>query len=183
MFKKLWKKKKPNDPCADWRAKGEKDQKFTKADFVAVGDEELIDACLAWTEKFDIYKDAVAFKNAPLSCRNFLSMFMLDAQVNNGGFNQFYFNGYGNLGIDYFKAFEDMGLTELSKLVQEADKVHEAIKHTLPKNDDNRDLEEFSKSYDDNPLNDFDDKYYDLEQGKEKQIIKYIRENIDSFGD
>ena len=67
-------------------------------------------------------------------------------------------------------------------LVSRANSVYEKDKERLSAYDDGS-MESFSKSYKDNPLNKFDDEFYDLEkkQNISKLRIKYIREHKSEF--
>ncbi|HMG93664.1 MAG TPA: DMP19 family protein [Chryseolinea sp.] len=107
---------------------------------------------------------------------------ILEAEVNNGGFNQFYYNSSGQFADLSGEAFTTIGATKFAKLVNQANLVYDSIKDDLAKNDDGT-IESFTKSYEGNPLNDLDTKFYELE--KEEHLselrIKYIRDNIKEF--
>ena len=136
IFSFLKKKKSKFDAkdfMAEWKTKTENYKKLTKEEFAALPDGELFDAALARTDSYDVHGNPEGFKNAPAPCKNFLVIVMLDAQVNNGGFNQFYFNGYDEYELDYAKAFEEVGLQKIAKLVKEATrfiKLHKTNKLT-----------------------------------------------------
>jgi hypothetical protein len=108
----------------------------------------------------------------------------LDAEVNNGGFNQFYVNTSGQLAKLIPDALQLVGASKFADLVKRANKVYETEKEKITKNQDGT-LEGFSKSYDDNPLNDFDDKFYDLEKVEDLQKlqINFVRRNKTDFID
>ncbi|MCA6417862.1 MAG: DMP19 family protein [Cytophagales bacterium] len=107
---------------------------------------------------------------------------ILEAEVNNGGFNQFYFNSSGQLADLGQDAFKTIGAIQFASLVGRADSIYDATKEDLEKYNDGT-IESFSKSYDKNPLNDLDDKFYKLYKDEPlNQIkIKYIRDNIKEF--
>ncbi|PVY39630.1 DMP19 family protein [Pontibacter virosus] len=110
------------------------------------------------------------------------STWMVEAEVNNGGFNQFYFNSsgqYANMAVD---GFETVGAVKFAELMKEANRVYASIEKNLEKFDDGT-LESFSASYKENPLNDLDDKFYKLGESESLSGLKarYIRENIDQF--
>ncbi|MDO6388800.1 DMP19 family protein [Pontibacter sp. BT731] len=110
------------------------------------------------------------------------STWMVEAEVNNGGFNQFYFNSsgqYANMAVD---GFETVGAVKFAELMKEANTVYASIEKDLEKFDDGT-LESFSASYKENPLNDLDDKFYKLGESESLTNLKvrYIRENIDQF--
>jgi len=107
---------------------------------------------------------------------------IVEAEVNNGGFNQFYYNSSGQLGDLMQDAFKTIGATHFADLAGQAHLVYKGIKEDLEKYNDGT-VERFSKSYEGNPLNDFDDKFYKLYESEPlHQIkIKYIRENVSEF--
>jgi len=107
---------------------------------------------------------------------------ILEAEVNNGGFNQFYFNSSGQLADLAQDAFKTIGAIQFADLVGQADSIYHAIKKDLKKYNDGT-IESFSKSYDQNPLNDLDDRFYKLYKDEPlNQIkVKYIRDNVNEF--
>lgn len=107
---------------------------------------------------------------------------MVEGEVDNGGFNQFYYNSTGELADMMEEAFKTIGANPFADLTRQANVVFSVIKTELEKYKDGT-TESFSKSYDDNPLNSLDDKFYALEkeQSLSKIRIKYIRNNIKEF--
>ena len=107
---------------------------------------------------------------------------ILEAEVNNGGFNQFYFNSSGQLADLGENAFKTIGAIQFADLVRQANTIYDETKADLEKYNDGT-IESFSKSYDQNPLNDLDDKFYKLYEDEPlSQIkVKYIRENVNEF--
>jgi len=159
--------------------------KLTKKELAALPDNELYDACILRTEKYDpvIYGDK-AYKNAPVPCQNIIAILMLDAQVLNGGFTQFYYNGYGGYAkefdIDFAKAFENLGLKETAKIIKDADKFYQPFLHNLSAND-NGSVEGYTKFLELCPENDFDDKYAELYNKNNLYVRRYIKKHIDVF--
>lgn len=103
-------------------------------------------------------------------------------EVNNGGFNQFYFNSSRQLADLAQDAFKTIGAIQFADLVGQADSIYHATKKDLKKYNDGT-IESFSKSYDQNPLNDLDDRFYKLYKDEPlNQIkVKYIRDNVNEF--
>ncbi|MCL2586873.1 MAG: DMP19 family protein [Firmicutes bacterium] len=167
------------------KKKQEEYRKLSAAELAELPYYDLVDACIALTEKYDAFGNSDEFKKAPIACQNFLAIFMLDAQVNNGGFNQFFYNGYANLGIDYVKAHQDVGLHGIAEMVKEANDIYGKMmaeeKIAKRTGDLDADMQAFSDSYNDNPLNALDAGYYDADKEREEIVVKYIRENINAF--
>jgi hypothetical protein len=107
---------------------------------------------------------------------------IVEGEVNNGGFNQFYFNSSGQLADMGEDAFKTIGATKFADLIRQANLIYNEIKEDLEKHNDGT-IESFSKSYDNNPLNDLDDKFYKLytDEPLSQMKIKHIRDNIKEF--
>lgn len=110
------------------------------------------------------------------------STWWLEAEVNNGGFNQFYFNSSGQFAEMAEIGFMTIGAKKFSELTKRANKIYSENKERLEEFDDGT-MESSSESYKDNPLNDLDTEFYNLyDSEKIGQLrIKYIRENKNEF--
>jgi len=100
----------------------------------------------------------------------------LDAQVNNGGFVQFYYNGYGPYVPSIIKGLEHIGDMNMANLVKKADNIYQKNKKLVgkaqKKNVLGRDL------YDRlDKLSVLDDIYYDMSGNTMSLIEAYIRKN------
>lgn len=111
-------------------------------------------------------------------------IWLLKAEVNNGGFNQFYYNSSGRFYKHLPEALRFVGANKFADLTDKANKTFEKEKEKITKHQDGT-IEGFSKSYDDNPLNVFDTEFYNLDQTENlKQIlVDYIRKNNKEFID
>ena len=110
------------------------------------------------------------------------STWWLEAEVNNGGFNQFYFNSSGQFADMAEIGFLTIGADKFSELTKRANKIYSENKERLEEFDDGT-MESFSESYKDNPLNDLDTEFYKLYDSEKigELRIKYIRENKNEF--
>jgi len=101
-----------------------------------------------------------------------------EAEVNNGGFNQFYFNSSGQ----YYKllpsALQLVGAKKFVDLSQRANDVFEKENAKITEHQDGT-LDGFSESYKNNPLNKFDDEFYALDEMEnlEQLQVAFIRKN------
>ena len=108
----------------------------------------------------------------------------LESEVNNGGYNQFYFNSSGQ----FYKYLPDVlkivGANKYAELTKRANETFEKENAKISQHQDGT-IEGFSKSYEDNPLNEFDDEFYDLYQTENLQQIQvdYIRKHKTEFVD
>lgn len=110
------------------------------------------------------------------------STWWLEAEVNNGGFNQFYFNSTGKYAQMAELGFKTIGALKFSKITLHANKLYTENKERLEGFDDGT-LDGFSESYEDNPLNIMDTEFYEVYETENisELRIKYIRENIADF--
>lgn len=110
------------------------------------------------------------------------STFWLEAEVYNGGFNQYYSNANGKFSEMAEIGFKIIGGETLSEIVALANKIHFTNKAKREEFNDGK-LQSFNDSYKDNPLNDLDTKFINnLDLAKFGDLrIKYIRDNTNEF--
>ena len=77
---------------------------------------------------------------------------------------------------------ELIGAAQFAELVEKANRTYSEIKDELEAKDD-RITESFSESYEDNPLNELDDRFYELEESEnlDSLQIMFIRKNKEDF--
>jgi len=108
----------------------------------------------------------------------------LEAEVNNGGYNQFYFNSSGQFATALPEALKLVGATKFADLIERANSTFVKEKSKITEDQDGT-VEGFSKSYENNPLNKFDEEFYKLNDVENLQKIQvdYIRKNKKEFTD
>jgi hypothetical protein len=111
-------------------------------------------------------------------------VWLLEGEVNNGGYNQFYFNSSGQFYKHLPEMLKLVGAMKFAELTQRANNTFEKENPKITKHQDGT-IEGFSKSYDDNPLNIFDDEFYKLYEKENLQEIQieYIRTHKAEFID
>lgn len=111
-------------------------------------------------------------------------IWLLEAEVNNGGFNQFYFNSSGQFYKYIPEALLKINAELFADLTKRANKVYESENERITEKQDGT-LEGFSESYENNPLNSFDDEFYELYDKEDlmKLQVEYIRKNSKEFID
>ena len=111
-------------------------------------------------------------------------IWLLEAEVNNGGYNQFYFNSSGQFYKYLPDALRLIGANKFADLTERANKTFEKENDKITKHQDGT-IEGFSKSYEDNPLNDFDTEFYELYKTENLQRLQvdFIRKNRNQFVD
>lgn len=111
-------------------------------------------------------------------------IWVLDAEVNNGGFNQYYFNSSGKFYKHLPEALRLVGARPYAELVEKANQTFENENEKITRHQDGT-IEGFSKSYEDNPLNNFDNEFGNLYETEDLNqiLIPFIRNNIPEFTD
>jgi hypothetical protein len=111
-------------------------------------------------------------------------IWLLEAEVNDGGYNQFYYNSSGQFFKHLPDALKVVGAYKFAELTTRANHIFEIENPKITQHQDGT-LAGFSKSYDDNPLNKFDDEFYELYKTEDLQQIQidYIRKHKTEFID
>ena len=111
-------------------------------------------------------------------------IWLLESEVNNGGFNQFYSNSSGEFYALTPDALKLVGAEKFADLVKKANAIFKIENKKITEFQDGT-IEGFSKSYENNPLNEMDDIFYELygKENLEQLQINYIRENKLDFID
>lgn len=104
----------------------------------------------------------------------------LEGEVNNGGFNQYYYNPSGQFAKLAPEALNLVGANQYAALTQAANEVYEKEKGRITKYQDGT-SEGFSKSYENNPLEKFDHEFYTLKEPLMDLQISYIRKHKRDF--
>ena len=106
---------------------------------------------------------------------------LVDGEVNNGGFNQFYWNSSGRFTDQAAEAFEFFSAHEHAALMREANSVRAMEAEKMKKYKDRASLEAFSESYKESQLGPLDEKYFELKEDLNKLRITKIRSMPDFF--
>ena len=99
----------------------------------------------------------------------------VEAEVNNGGFNQYYWNPSGQLAGQAVDAFKFFSAHKHAELMREANKIHAAEKESIRKLKDKGTSEAFSESYDVTKLGPLDDRFYKIDENLSALRIAKIR--------
>jgi hypothetical protein len=105
----------------------------------------------------------------------------VEAEVNNGGFNQYFWNPAGQFQNEALEGYKLLGAEEHADLLGEAIKIYEQLAPKLSKLKAENTTAAFTQSYKDNPLGQCDDKFYKLKVDTSALRIKYIREHPGLF--
>ena len=111
-------------------------------------------------------------------------IWQLEAEVNNGGFNQFYYNSSRQFADLIPTSLTLVGANKFSNLVERANDIYKKENKKITEHQDGT-IKGFSKSYDDNPLNSLDTEFFALYKSEDlyKIQVDFIRKNKKDFTD
>lgn len=105
---------------------------------------------------------ARVFERLPAGIRAIYATWVVDAEVNNGGFNQFFYNRDASLAGDALAAYELLGAEDYAAVMRAAIATWEDERDRLAPFHDAGTLEAFSESYQHTELGAIDQRYYAL---------------------
>ena len=102
---------------------------------------------------------------------------MLQGEVDNGGYNQYFFNSSGAYAYKTLEAFKLIGATELQQNLEKAIGIHlkEKDDPNLTRLYEEHTLESFFESYKYTTLNECDEEFYALEEKLSEYCIRFAR--------
>ncbi len=107
-------------------------------------------------------EEADVVTKMPPGTRAIFTTFVVDAEVNNGGFNQFFYNPHGYLAGEALAGYELLGADDYADVMRAAIATYESERDQLAPFHDAGTLEAFSQSYEHTRLGAEDDRYYNL---------------------
>ena len=107
---------------------------------------------------------------------------LLDNDVNNGGFNQFFWNSSGEFALLALEGLELFGATDHAAVVRKAIATYEAERVVLERYREDGSSEAFSESYKHTTLGQCDEAYYDLgfDSLRDAQV-RFVRTHLEDF--
>jgi len=159
---------------------------LTKELLVSLPKEDWVEAIMIWLQGKAFYENNDMMQNVkrlPVPCQHIFSVYLLKREIENGGYNQFFYNFGSELGIVAKEAFEALGIQDLALITKDAVETWEDMNLGISAADE--DMEEFMNSYIDNPIKALDGYFYgsySLEK-LDELLMQYIEENIECFGE
>jgi hypothetical protein len=112
--------------------------------------------------------------------RAVFSTSVLEGEVDNGGFNQFFWNSSGAYAADAVAGLELLGATAHARLMRRAISIRDADRARTQTFKSRGTIEAFSESYKNNRLNDLDREFYKLANLSQARI-KFVRARPELF--
>jgi len=150
----------------------------------SIKDDELESTLIEFiTSKFDkdYTNEVEVVKSLSPGLRGLYATRAVEDEVNNGGFQQFYWNTSGALSKEAEEGFKLFGAAEYLSLMQQANEMHEAEKEKMQKYKDRGTSEAFSESYRESNLGELDDKFFKLKEDLSGLRVSYIRKHPEEF--
>ena len=119
--------------------------------------------------------------NLPAGVRALYLTWTVEAEVNNGGFNQYYFNTDGKFASNAVDAFQYFGASEHAMLMREANAVRAAETKLMEQYKKQGTVEAFSESYKHSKLGSLDDRFYKLGENLSQLRIARVRLTPEQF--
>lgn len=107
--------------------------------------------------------------------------FWVEAEVNNGGFNQYFWNSSGQFAIEAVEGFGAIGAPKHADLMKRAVAIFIKEMPKMKQYYELDTLDSFSESYDKTDLNKLDDEFYECDENLSALRTKYIRANSHLF--
>jgi hypothetical protein len=117
----------------------------------------------------------------PKGFQTIYSTWWVEAEVNNGGFNQYFWNSAGQFRKEALEGYKILGATEHADLMDQAIKIYDQEAGRLQKFKEKGTVAAFSESYKDDPLKQCDDKFYKIKTDVSALRVKFIREHSELF--
>jgi hypothetical protein len=126
-------------------------------------------------------REAQIVKSLSAGVRATWLTWIVEAEVNNGGFNQYYYNTDGVFASEAVAAFEYFGAKEHAALMSEANSVRAAEAAEMAQFKQQGTLEAISESYEHSKLGPLDERFYKLTEDLSKLRIARIRQTPEEF--
>jgi hypothetical protein len=105
----------------------------------------------------------------------------VEDEVNNGGFNQYYWNSEGKFADEAVAAFEFFAAHKHAELMREANRIHAAEQAEIEKFKEQGTLQAFSDSYKVSKLGPLDERFYKIDENLSALRVAKIRADPASF--
>jgi len=106
---------------------------------------------------------------------------IVEGEVNNGGFNQYYWNTDGRYSSEAVTSFEFFAASEHAGLMREANSVRKQEADAIKEYEDKNTLDAFSDSYKASKLGPLDDRFYALTEDLSALRVAKIRQSPELF--
>jgi hypothetical protein len=168
----------------------ERFKKLKREEFHFIEDHKLRNAAISWIyakiHVVEPQRHLAILSALPKPCQYIIAVNAVDGEVNNGRFNQYYFNLSHIMTVAASEALSAIGAFRLAEIAEKADRAYLQIQDTLGNYRENT-MKEFMASYEDetNPFHALDMEYYAVSKTEQVDalLLVYIKQHIDCLGD
>src|SRR6185503_1769996 len=128
-------------------------------------------------------REAEVIRTLPPGVRAIYATWLVDAEVNNGGFNQYFFNSSGRYAGEALAGYELFGAEEYVAVMRSAIATFEVDRERLEPFYRAHTLESFSESYEHTDLREVDQRYYALGDRIYHASAVFVQEHPEAFAD
>jgi hypothetical protein len=157
---------------------------LTPALLAALSADDIGDAILQhveWRVKAHDGDTMTAVEALPAGTRAIYTTFLVDAEVNNGGFNQFFYNPSGEFAGHALAGYELLGAEEYAAIMRAAIATRESERERMAQFYDAGTLEAMSQSYEHTELGEVDQRYYSLGDRIYEIWATFVHERAELF--
>ena len=156
--------------------------KVDPPNLASIADDQVEYAILDYVyAKMKGHQEAEILATMPAGIRALYVTSGVEDEVNNGGFNQYYWNSTGQFADQAVAAFEFFGAHQYAELMQEANRIHAAEEAEIAKFKEQGTMQAFSDSYKVSKLGPLDERFYKLEENLSALRVAKIRADPASF--
>lgn len=109
------------------------------------------------------------------------AIWYLEAEVNNGGFNQYFYNSAGEFAEEALNGCKAIGAPKMVEIIEGAMTTLGQEFELQKKTREAGTLEAFMESYGESQLGKWDDEFYKYPENLESLMVQYIRSNYQHF--
>lgn len=143
--------------------------------------EQAVMQHVAWVINQDYANEREIIAGLPAGIQMVYTTRWVEDEVNNGGFNQYFFNSTGELADLALAGFQLLGATKNEHLMRDALAVYEQERIRLEQARKAESKDAFADTYKDSGFESLDERFYKLGEDLQKLRIRYIREHPEHF--
>ena len=126
--------------------------------------------------------EKVGFDGLTDSEKVFYCVWVLEGQVNNGGFDQYFFNTRGEYSVEAVDAFEKIGAGKTAEIIGRANSIFENGRATKDRTARKEDLDALPESAQE-ALRGLDDEFYKCDEDFDKLLYEFVVKHEAGFLD
>jgi len=159
-------------------------RELTPAVLASIPDDKLEQAVIDYASHKigdDYERERRIVGSLPPGVRALYITWWVEAEVNNGGFNQYYWNSAGQFSADAVGAFEFFAASKHAALMRDANKIQALEADRMKQFKERGTIDAFSESYRETQLGPLDDRFYGIDEDLSALRVARIRSSPQLF--